>query len=116
MLQALALLFFAWEIVAVVRWVRHSDGLAGAFNHFWRTLHSDWMTLIVVSDHLFIAGTVLILLWLDATALGWRMARRIGLAMAFVALGTPALFFYLAWRLSPARGNLSFGLDSPHVR
>jgi hypothetical protein len=95
---ALALVFLGWELVAVILWVRQSGGLSVAPGHFWRALSSDWMALIVVSDHLVVAGAVLVGMWLDAGRRGWSAARRLGLAVAFIALGSPAMLLYLAWR------------------
>jgi hypothetical protein len=40
-------------------------------DHFWQGVHSGWMVRIVVSDHLAIAGLVLIGLWLDAARRKW---------------------------------------------
>jgi hypothetical protein len=56
------------------------------------------MALIVVSDHLVIAGAVLIGLMIDATRMGWPLPRRVVLAAGFVAIGSPTLLLYLAWR------------------
>ena len=55
--------------------------------------------LIVVSDHLVIAGVVLVALWIDTTRLGWSVRGRALLAIAFVVLGSPTLLVYLAWRM-----------------
>jgi hypothetical protein len=101
LLLVLAFAFLMWELIAVILWVRQSGGLPHAPGHFWQTLRSDWMALLVVSDHLVVAGTVLVALWIDAKRVGWRLARRSGLVVAFVALGSPAMLAYLAWRLKP---------------
>jgi hypothetical protein len=98
-LLAVALLFLAWELFGAVHWLRQTGGLGPGLDHLGQTLRSDWMALIVVSDHLVIATTVLVGVWLDATHLGWRGSRRLLLALAFVALGSPALLTYLAWRM-----------------
>jgi hypothetical protein len=100
-LLVLAFAFLLWELVAVILWVRQSGGLPHAPGHFWRALRSDWMALLVVSDHIVVAGTVLIALWIDAKRVGWRLSRRFGLGAAFIALGSPAMLAYLAWRLKP---------------
>ncbi|HYC31334.1 MAG TPA: hypothetical protein VEB59_03545 [Gemmatimonadales bacterium] len=99
LLLVLAALFLGWELVATVLWLGQTGGIGEGFAHLWQALRSDWMALIVVSDHLLVAGTVLIGLWLDTRRLGWRLARRLLLAVAFVALGSPALLAYLAWRM-----------------
>lgn len=94
-----AVLFLAWELFGAVQWFRQTGGFSPGFDHLWQTLRTDWMALLVVSDHLVIASTVLVGLWLDATRLGWRVSRRLLLALAFVALGSPTLLTYLAWRM-----------------
>jgi hypothetical protein len=96
-----------WEVYAAVQWVGEAGGIGRAFDHFWSTLSSDWMALIVVSDHLVVAGAVLIGLWIDAGRLGWPMLRRVLLAMAFVALGSPTLLVYLAWRIGLADRSIA---------
>jgi hypothetical protein len=101
-LVASALLFLVWEVYAAVRWVTTAGGIGPAFDHWWSSQRSDWMALIVLSDHAVIAGTVLIALWIDAGRLGWLFRRRVLLAAAFVALGSPTLLVYLAWRIGPA--------------
>jgi Terpene cyclase DEP1 len=98
-LMILALLFLGWELYALVQWLRQTGGLGSGFDHLWRTLRSDWMALIVVSDHLVIAATVLVFLVLDAGRLGWSKSRRFLLAVLFVALGSPTFLGYLAWRI-----------------
>lgn len=99
-LLAGALLFLLWELYAVIQWLQQAGSLGAAFDHFRRAIGSDWMALIVVSDHLVIAGTVLIALLIDAARQGWNPSRLIFLAVAFVALGTPTLLVYLAWRFT----------------
>lgn len=102
-LVILAGLFLVWELYGAVRWVQQAGGIGAAIDHFWRTLEADWMARIVVADHILIAGTVLVLLWLDARRHGWSTGRRVLLAVAFVALGSPTLLTYLAWRLGQRR-------------
>jgi len=102
LLVASAFFFLIWEAYAALRWIGQAGGIRPAAAHFWNTLRSDWMTLIVVSDHLVIAGAVLIALWVDATRLGWLLRRRVLLTIAFVGLGSPTLLVYLAWRIGPS--------------
>jgi hypothetical protein len=104
-LLVLAFAFLVWELIAVMLWVRQSGGFPHAPGHFWQTLRSDWMALLVVSDHLVVAGTVLVALWIDAKRVGWQLSGRWGLVVAFVALGSPAMLAYLAWRLNPVGSN-----------
>jgi hypothetical protein len=99
-LLAGALLFLLWELYAVSHWLQQAGSLGAAFDHLRRAVGSDWMALIVVSDHLIVAGTVLIALLIDAVRQNWSASRLIFLAVGFVALGTPALLSYLAWRIT----------------
>jgi hypothetical protein len=101
LLLVLAFAFLVWELIAVILWVRQSGGLPHAPGHFWHALRSDWMALLVVSDHLLVAGTMLVALWIDAKREGWRPSGRWGLVLAFIAVGSPAMLAYLAWRLKP---------------
>jgi hypothetical protein len=87
LLLVLAFAFLAWELIAVILWARQSGGLPHAPGHFWQALRSDWMALLVVSDHLVVAGTVLVALWLDAKRVRWRLSQRWGLVVAFVDVG-----------------------------
>ena len=101
-LLAFALLFLAWEAYGAMRWVLDAGGLGPAAARFWRYLTSDAMLLLVVTDHLLLAGTVLVLLWLDAARRGWLVSRRLILAGAFVALGSPVILWYLASKIGVA--------------
>jgi hypothetical protein len=74
-LLAGALLFLLWELYAVIQWLQQAGSLGAAFDHVRRAVGSDWMALIVVSDHLIIAGTVLIALLIDAARQGWSAPR-----------------------------------------
>jgi hypothetical protein len=111
LLAALAVAFLVWELTAVILWARESGGLPAAPGHFWRSLRSDWMVLLVVTDHLLVAGAVLVWLWVDAGRAGASAAGRLGLVIAFIALGSPAMLLYLSWRLpalageGPSRGS-----------
>jgi dipeptide/tripeptide permease len=94
-----AVLFFLWEAYAAMAWVIQAGGIGPGFHQFWRAVQSDWMVRIVVSDHLVIAGVVLIGLWLDTARRRWSRKSRMLLALAFVVLGSPTLLGYLAGRL-----------------
>jgi hypothetical protein len=101
-LLAGALLFLLWELYAVIQWLQLAGSIGAAFDHFLRVVGSDWMALIVVSDHLVIAGTVLIALLIDAARQGWGASRLVLLTIAFIGLGSSTLLVYLAWRLGIA--------------
>jgi hypothetical protein len=98
-------LFLAWEGFGAVRWVLDAGGIAPAAGRFWALLGSDWMMLLVVTDHLLLATIVLILMWLDAASRAWSLTRRLLLATGFIALGSPVVLAYLAWR-PPTGGRM----------
>jgi hypothetical protein len=93
------MLFLAWEAYGALRWVVDAGGLGAAASRFRDSLTHDWMLLVVVTDHLMLAGLVLVLMWLDTARAGWQSSRRLLLVAAFVALGSPIVLGYLAWRL-----------------
>lgn len=92
-------LFLLWEGYGAIRWLQEAGDIGSALDHLWRTLHSDWMARVAVSDLLIIAAVALAGLWIDSARQGWPPARRVLLAAGFVVLGSPVLLFYLAWRL-----------------
>ena len=98
-LVVLAIAFRTWEAYGAFRWVVDAGGPGEAARQFWAFLRADWMVLLVVTDHLLLAGIALVLLWVDATRRAWTLAHRTLLALAFIALGSPVLLGYLAWRL-----------------
>jgi GNAT superfamily N-acetyltransferase len=108
-LLASAILFLLWELYATTWWVREAGGLGAGFQHLYQVLRSDWMARIIVSDHIVIAGCVLIALWIDAARQRWGYGRRLLLAVAFIGLGSPTLLTYLAWRLGRASGGTMAG-------
>lgn len=101
-LLGLACAFLAWEALGAVRWVEEAGGLGSAAGHFWARLTSDWMLMIFITDHLLLAGIVLVLMWVDSARVGWVVSRRVFLTAAFVALGSPVVLWYFAWRLREA--------------
>ena len=98
LLWAGALGFALFELVAVLRWLAVAGSLSLAVAQMWVRLGADWFLLIVVADHLVIAGTVLLWVWMDARRRGWPTGRRLAWTVAFIALGTPALLGYIAER------------------
>lgn len=103
-LVVLAIAFLAWEAYGAFRWVVDAGGLAEAAAQLWVRLRADWMLLLVITDHLLLAGLALVLLWVDATRRAWTLAHRTLLALAFIALGSPVVLGYLAWRLGKPPG------------
>ena len=112
-LVVLAIAFLAWEAYGAFRWVVDAGGLGAAARQFWVRLR-DWMLLLVVTDHLLLAGIALLILWLDATRRAWTLAHRTLLAVAFVALGSPVVLGYLAWRLGKAPGDPTDAVRAHH--
>jgi len=98
LLWAGAIAFGVWELAAVLLWIGDAGSLAGAGAHSWERLRADWFLLIVVTDHLVIAGVALLWVLSDAGRRGWPAWMRLAWVAAFVGLGTPALLGYLAQR------------------
>ena len=90
--------FLLWEAFGAARWVGAAGGIGVAFGHLWRTIRSDWMALVVVTDHLVIAACALLWMWRDAAGRGWPAGRPLGWAALFVALGWPRLLAFLPQR------------------
>jgi hypothetical protein len=99
LLWAGAIAFFLWEIYAATHWIIEGRGLANAASLTWDRVRHDWFLLILVTDHAVIAGTALVWILIDARRLrGWSMAECVAYAIAYIALGSPALLGYLAER------------------
>ena len=98
LLWAGAIAFGVWELAAVLLWIRDAGSIGSAGVHTWERLHADWFLLIVVTDHLIIAGVALLWVLVDAGRRGWPVWMRLAWVVAFVGLGTPALLGYLAQR------------------
>ena len=101
MLWAGAAAFALWELYAVIRWIGAAGSLGWALSETWSRLRADWFLLIVVTDHLVVAGAALVWAWLDARRRAWSAGARLLWGVLFVALGTPALLGYLAERETP---------------
>jgi hypothetical protein len=93
-----ALAFASWELVGVLLWVGAAGSLGVARDQTWARLRSDWYLLIVVTDHLVIAGVVLLWVWGDMGRRGWSLPTRLAWLVTLIALGTPTLLAYLAER------------------
>ena len=104
-LWAGALAFALWELAAAIMWIEAAGGLERAISYTWARLRVDWLLLILLTDHLVIAGAALVWVWLDAGRRAWPVGARLGWALLFVALGTPALLGYLAERETPRRSR-----------
>lgn len=93
-----AFAFAAWELGSVILWVRAAGSLAAARDLTWDRLRSDWYLLIVVTDHLVIAGILLLWIWVDMGRRRWSLAPRLAWLVVIIALGTPGVLAYLAER------------------
>jgi hypothetical protein len=93
-----ALAFLAWELTAALHWVGPELAVGTAVRQTWAHVESDWFLKILVADHIVIAGTVLVWVWIDAGRRGWSVGARLAWTVAYIALGSPALLGYLAER------------------
>ena len=98
LLWAGAIVFLLWEAYAAATWIAQGGGLAGAASLTWQRVRDDWFLLILVSDHAVIAGTALVWILVDAREHGWSVGKCVAYAVAYIALGSPALLGYLAER------------------
>ena len=97
-LWAGAVLFAGWELAGLILWLREVDGLGPGLSQLWASVLQDKMLLVVVTDHLAIAGVALLWVWCDTRRRRWPLGQRLLWAGAFVVVGTPALLGYLAER------------------
>ncbi|HLL77197.1 MAG TPA: hypothetical protein VK421_18230 [Pyrinomonadaceae bacterium] len=95
---AAAALIFVWFVAGALWWLAGYDSVGAAISDSWRTLTSNVMNLIILSDAFFFI--VLVMAWVlrDARARGWLGARRWGWVVAMMLVGCPALLVYLALR------------------
>lgn len=93
-----ALLIFAWFVAGALWWLSGYDSVGAAISDSWRTLTSNVMNLIILSDAFFLF--VLVMAWVlrDARKRGWAGARRWGWVFGIMLVGCPALLVYLAFR------------------
>jgi hypothetical protein len=93
-----AALIFAWFLVAVRLWLAGYESVGAGVADTLRTLTSNWVVLVILSDaFLFI---VLVFAWVlgDARARGWGGLKGWAWVFAMMAVGCPALLVYLALR------------------
>ena len=100
-LWAGAIGFGVWELTGALLWIHDAGSVGTAAAQTWDRLSSDWFLLIVVTDHLVIAGVALLWVLSDSARRGWSVGKRLALVAVFIGLGTPALLGYLAQRRSP---------------
>jgi hypothetical protein len=93
-----AALIFAWFVAGALWWLSNYEFVGAAVSDSGRTLTSNVMNLIILSDAFFFI--VLVMAWVlrDAGRRGWRGARRWGWVVAIPLAGCPALLVYLALR------------------
>ena len=104
-LWAAAALFFVWEHVALLLWLRAAGGLGPALDHAWAALRADWLVFLVLTDAGAFTLCALAWLWRD---LGRHGASRRARALWFggaVLFGSPSLLGYLAARRPPLSGR-----------
>lgn len=89
-----AVLFFAYEQLSFVLWMRQHGGVGPGLSHAWATLMADPMVLMAWNDMAVFTAVVLTWLWRDITATGrsrWWWP-------ATLLMGCPPLLVYLARR------------------
>ncbi len=93
-----AALTLLWFVAGALWWLSSYESVGAAISDSWRTLTSNVMNLIILSDAFFLF--VLVILWVlrDARERGWAGARRWGWAFGIMLAGCPALLVYLALR------------------
>ena len=90
-----AILFLAWEIVAIARWFAGSS-----VARTWETALSEPMTLLFLTDGLMFAGIAILWMVADLRKGGASVGRCVAWVAGIVLVGSPAFLFYL-WRRSP---------------
>ena len=95
---AAAALILIWFVAGALWWLSAYESVGAAISDSWRTLTSNVMNLIILSDALFFILLVFAWVLSDARERGWRGARRWGWLVAMMLVGCPALLVYLALR------------------
>jgi hypothetical protein len=93
-----AALTFAWFVAGALWWLSSYESVGAAITDSWRTLTSNVMNLIILSDAFFFIVLVFVWVLRDAGERGWRGARRWVWIAAMMLAGCPALLVYLALR------------------
>jgi len=93
-----AAIVFVWFVAGAAWWLSGYESVGAAIADSWRTLTSNVMNLIVLSDALFFVLLVFAWVLRDARERGWAGARRWGWVAAMMIVGCPALLVYLAVR------------------
>ena len=95
---AAAAALLAWFTLRTSRWLGSHDSVAAAVADSWRTVTSNGMLVVMLSDAFLLF--LLIFVWLarDARSRGWVGLRRGLWIAAVMSLGCPALLLYLAFR------------------
>ena len=88
----------AWFTLKTHRWLAAYDSIAAAVADSWRTVASNGMLVVMLSDAFLLF--LLIFFWLarDARSRGWVGSRRWLWIAAVMFFGCPALLIYLAFR------------------
>ncbi len=89
-----ALLFLAWEVVAIARWFRAGASVARS----WEAALADPMALLFLSDGMMFALVAIVAMVADLRRGGGSTARCAAWAAAVLVVGSPALLFFLARR------------------
>ena len=93
-----AALTLLWFVAGALWWLSSYESVGAAISDSWRTLTSNVMNLIILSDAFFFVLLVFAWVLRDARERGWRGLRRWGWVVAMTLVGCPALLVYLALR------------------
>lgn len=93
-----AVVFFAWENIAIAQWLAAHNSLRGGLAHAWATLQQDGLIQLVWIDMGVFTLASLGWMWRDATAHNLPRPHRAAWLLATVILGCPGLLAYIALR------------------
>jgi drug/metabolite transporter (DMT)-like permease len=93
--SAVILSAFIW---GTSRWLAAYDSISAAVADSCRTIASDWMLVVMLTDAFLLFLMIFVWLAADARSRGWLGVKRWAWIAAVMSLGCPALLLYLAFR------------------
>lgn len=96
-----AALMLAWIITAGILWVGPQGDPNAAFWHFWASLMSDWMLILILTDMAVFTALAFVWVALDLRGRGATAGTIVGWLVPMLLLGSAVLLFYLARRTRP---------------
>lgn len=91
-------LMLAWVVTASVLWIGGHGEPDAAFWHFWNTLRSDWMLILIVTDMAVFTAAALVWAAADLRRRGATPVVTVGWLIPMLLLGSAVLLLYLARR------------------